>query len=145
METENLKSENRPELLGCYFGLSEFVYSRMAIENGLDNTPPPEAVEALRYLVRELLDPLRTLYGRPIHINSGYRSEALNRLVKGVPNSQHRLGEAADLYAEEPKELLEILLESSLPFDQAILYRTKRFLHLSLKRRGKNRRQLLYR
>lgn len=133
-----------PEQLGSYFMLSEFTYSRVAIEHGLDNTPPPRAVEALRHLVSKLLDPLRRLYGGPIQVTSGYRCEELNRLVKGVANSQHRLGEAADLYVLQPKALLDCLLDSSLPFDQAIYYRKRHFLHLSLKQEGNNRRQVLY-
>ena len=44
---------------------------------------------------------------------------------------------------EGPEKLLEILKASGLDFDQAILYRRKKFLHLSY-REGFNRRQVLY-
>ena len=67
-------------------------YSRRAVENGLDNRPGAEARKALEHLVRNLLDPLRRLYGKPIAVTSGYRCEEVNRLVGGVPDSQHVKG-----------------------------------------------------
>lgn len=126
------------------FTLEEFTYSRVAVANGLENVPNPAALNALKKLVTYLLQPLRCRYGNTIAITSGYRNEAVNLLVGGVKNSQHTLGEAADCYiAEGPEKLLEVLKESGLAFDQAILYRKKKFLHLSY-REGYNRRQILY-
>lgn len=131
-------------MLSDHFALEEFTYSRIAVENALDNTPPAEAKSALQCLVTCLLEPLRQLYKAPIAILSGYRSEAVNRLAGGVSASQHRKGEAADCYiAEGPEMLLSLLKRSGLPFDQAILYKRRRFLHLSLKQFGRNRMQVL--
>ena len=88
--------------------------------------------------------PLRGLYKEPIVILSGYRIEKVNRLVGGVATSQHLKGEAADCYvADAPERLLEVLRRSGLVFDQAILYKRKHFLHLSLKMTGKNWMQIL--
>lgn len=126
------------------FTWEELTYSRMAVENGLDNFPPIEARVALRELVKRLLQPLRIIYGAPIAITSGYRSPEVNRLVGGVPSSQHVKGEAADCYVPDIYKLLDVLKKSGLPFDQAILYRKKHFLHLSLKANGVNRFQVLY-
>lgn len=126
------------------FTLDELTYSRVAIANGLENVPNPAALNALKKLVTYLLQPLRNRYGSAIAITSGYRNEAVNLLAGGVKNSQHTLGEAADCYiAEGPEKLLEVLKESGLAFDQAILYRKKKFLHLSY-REGFNRIQILY-
>ena len=62
-----------------------------------------------------------------------------------IPNasktSDHMEGLAADIKCEKPKKLLQILLESELIFDQAILYPT--FLHLSY-RPISNRNQVIY-
>ena len=70
--------------------------------------------------------------------------EKVNRLAGGVVTSQHLKGEAADCYvADGPEKLLDVLKCSGLVFDQAILYRRKRFLHLSLKINGNNRMQVL--
>lgn len=127
------------------FTFEEFTYSRIAVENGLENVPSPLAFQSLKNLATYLLQPLRNRYGSAIAVTSGYRNETVNLLVGGIKNSQHTKGEAADCYiAEGPEKLLEILKASGLDFDQAILYRRKKFLHLSY-REGFNRRQVLYR
>ena len=126
------------------FTLEEFTYSRIAIEQGLENIPNPQALLAMKNLTGYLLQPLRERYGKTIAITSGYRNEAVNLLAGGVKNSQHTKGEAADCYiAEGPEVLLGILQASGLDFDQAIVYRRKKFLHLSY-REGFNRQQVLY-
>ena len=127
------------------FTFEELTYSRIAVENGLENVPNPQALQALKNLATYLLQPLRNRYGSAIAVTSGYRNETVNLLAGGVKNSQHTKGEAADCYiVEGPEKLLEILKASGLDFDQAILYRRKKFLHLSY-REGFNRRQVLYR
>ena len=131
--------------LSEHFGLEEMCYSRTGMENGIDNMPGKEALAALKYLVTGLLEPLRKLYGKPVGVTSGYRSEEVNRLVGGVPGSQHTKGEAADCYVPDAAGLLAVLRQSGLEFDQAILYRKRNFLHLSLKETGKNRMQVLLR
>lgn len=134
-----------PDWISDHFYMGEFIYSAVAVERGLDNTPPPEAQKAIRNLVKKLLEPLRVYTNdmAPMHISSGYRSEELNRLVGGVENSQHLIGEAVDIYTFESCCLLDALQESRLNFDQAIYYRRRGFMHLSLKLQGKNRRQVI--
>lgn len=127
-------------MLSEHFSKEEMSYSRIAVENGLENEPSPEALHALGYLALHLLEPLRQLYNAPIAILSGYRSDKVNRLAGGVAASQHRKGEAADCYIPEgPGYLLSLLIKSGLVFDQAIVYKKRRFLHLSLKEKGSNR------
>lgn len=58
------------------------------------------------------LDNARTLAGIPFKINSGYRTEAHNKKVKGVDGSSHCLGFAADLHANDARSRL--LIVSSL-------------------------------
>lgn len=151
MIDESLTAEQRawrrshPDWISDHFYMGEFSYSAVAIEQGLDNTPPAEAQKAIRNLVRKLLEPLRACADCPtgMHISSGYRNEKLNRLVGGVKNSQHLTGEAADIYTFGSCRLLEALQDSQLNFDQAIYYRRRGFIHLSLKLKGKNRRQVI--
>jgi len=127
------------------FKLSEFIYSETALEKGIDNTPNEQVIENITLLVIKLLQPLRGLYGKPIVISSGYRSKELNRAVGGVYNSQHLIGQAADIRTTNPQELLALLKSSHLMFDQAITYKSKpHLLHLSYKATG-NRNMILYR
>ena len=128
-----------------HFTISELLHSATALKHKLWNGAPKEAEENLRALVDEVLDPLREAYGRPIRVTSGYRCPKLNRLVGGSPNSQHMRGEAADIRpvigneADLP-ELARILIANG-KFDQLILYPT--FIHVSYKRLGWNRKQVL--
>lgn len=122
------------------FKLSEFTESETAERLGIDNTPPEEVVDNILLLCTKLLQPLRSLYGKPMYINSGYRCEELNEAVGGVETSDHRKGLAADVSCENPKALLSCLLSSGLIFDQAILYPT--FLHLSY-RPARNRQKVI--
>ncbi len=123
------------------FRLIEFTVSDTATARGIVNKPNEEQTENLRVLCSRLLQPLRELYNEPFKINSGFRSQELNKAVGGVPTSQHTKGQAADIRVNEPRKLLTELLKSGLVFDQAILYPT--FLHLSYNS-ANNRKQVLY-
>jgi len=125
------------------FTWDEMIASETARVYMIDNYPGKEERHALEELVKRLLQPLRIAYGRPIRISSGYRCKALNRLVKGSRYSQHLKGEAADCVVKDAAELLEVLLRYKFPFDQAILYKKRNFLHLSLRKNGKNRRMVI--
>jgi len=49
----------------------------------------------------DLLENIRRLTGKPVHINSGYRSKEYNRTIKNAsPKSQHCEGKAADIWIE---------------------------------------------
>lgn len=101
----------------------------------------PDGVEAnLKALVTEVLEPARQRLGIPIMVNSGYRCPKHNALVGGVANSQHMKGEAADIRCADNKLLAEII-EQKGNFDQLIIYPT--FLHVSYKRHGNNRKQII--
>ncbi|NDW19785.1 peptidase M15 [Dysgonomonas sp. 216] len=123
------------------FTLDELCHSNTAKLKKIRNNADEEQIENLRTLTIRLLQPLRDIYGYPMYINSGFRSQEVNKLVGGVPTSQHTKGQAADVRVENPRKLLSVLLQSGLIFDQAILYPT--FLHLSYNT-GNNRRQVLY-
>jgi len=140
-----MSNRKHKTMLSEHFSLEELTYSRIAVENGLDNEPSPAVRQSLCYLAVHLLEPLRQFNGRPIAVLSGYRSDSVNRLAGGVATSQHPKGEAVDCYIPEgPRRLLDILKKSGLLFDQAILYKQRNFLHLSLKEKGTNRMQILF-
>ncbi|HET8839129.1 MAG TPA: D-Ala-D-Ala carboxypeptidase family metallohydrolase [Flavobacteriaceae bacterium] len=73
---------------------------------------PCEVMVNLKVLAMNLQH-LRDLIGKPIHINSGYRSPEHNREVGGVSNSQHLYGKAADITVKgmDPKTVRENILE----------------------------------
>jgi hypothetical protein len=113
---------------------------------GMPNVPGTTETENLINLVDKLLDPLREQWGKPIRVNSGYRCLSVNLAVGGAHTSQHLKGEAADITAgnkEENKKLFE-LIKSKFVFDQLIDESGYTWLHVSLKRSGVNRRQILH-
>jgi len=116
-----------------------------------DNTPPPEVVENMRALCVTVLEPLRVALGRPLRINSGYRSAAVNKAVGGSNTSQHNAGEAADIEFDGFPNiaLAKKIVAMKLPFDQLICEflvlgdPNGGWIHVSHKRSGKQRGQLL--
>lgn len=132
-----------------YFSIEELCRSETAEAKGIDNSPSAVVRGNLEALVSNVLDPLREAFGKPIIVNSGYRSTLLNNSVGGAKNSQHTRGEAADITAEDVKDnkqLFEIIREN-LPFDQLIWEKGTRtypaWIHVSFKREGRNRKQIL--
>lgn len=101
---------------------------------------PEDVAGNVRALVKEVLDPLREKYGKPIRVNSGYRCKHHNLEVGGAVKSQHMAGEAADITCSDNAALEKIIREQGR-FDQLIIYPT--FLHVSWKRYGPNRKQVL--
>lgn len=131
-------------LLSTSFLLAEFVASDTADSLNIENDITIDAVDNLRHLCAELLQPLRNALGVGLYISSGYRCPALNEAVGGVATSQHTTGQAADVYCRRqfaPLDVARMVVTLRLPFDQLILYPT--FVHLSLTD-GENRGQILY-
>lgn len=122
------------------FTLEEMVHSDTAKRLCIPNNPNEEVKEALLALCENVLQPLRDKLGKPIGINSGYRSKRLNMAVGGSETSQHCKGEAVDLRGDI-KKMFEILINTSLPFDQIIWENT--WVHVSHRRHGYNRHQIL--
>lgn len=92
-----------PELsmpLSNHFTLGEFLRSETAERDyelkKVQENPPEEVIDNLKYLVETALQPIREAFDYPIKISSGYRCQLLNKLVGGSATSQHCLGEAAD-------------------------------------------------
>lgn len=107
----------------------------------------PDGVEEnLEALAEQVLEPAREKLGKAITVNSGYRCQVHNKAVGGVANSQHMRGEAADLSCEDNERLAEIIEENGR-YDQLIRYKrpegSVRFVHVSWKRNGANRKMKL--
>lgn len=139
-------------MLSPHFRLSEFTKSQTAEKFQLYNIPREEAeVANLRALATQVLEPVRALFGKYVIVTSGFRCSTLNRLVGGVPTSQHLLGEAADIIVRGVPcfDAAAAIKASDIPFDQLIYEVRKRedslseWLHISHKRLGDNRREVL--
>ena len=110
-----------------YFSIGELCQSNVADLKGIPNHANTYQRMNLEKLILRVLDPIRSLYGKPIYVNSGFRSEKLNELVGGAKNSQHLQGKAADITAGNPKEnkklwdvIMFLFQEGDIEFDQLI-------------------------
>ena len=116
---ENIKLSN-------HFTLDEF----LNVSKYPDNKPTMQHVVNMTYGCLMLLEPARQVVG-PILINSGFRNLRVNALVGGVRNSQHLLGQAADIRPKDPRkfQLLVDFLKNSNYSDQ--LLTGNGWLHIS--------------
>jgi uncharacterized protein YcbK (DUF882 family) len=106
--------------LSQHFTLEELTHTN---HRTLDNTPDAVALANLNRLALFLEEVKKVLGGRPIMINSAYRSKAVNDAVGSKDTSQHRLGCAADFRVPgmTPRQVVEACIASKLPYDQIIL------------------------
>lgn len=132
-----------------HFTLEELVASATAKARGIKNTPNTQAIINLSALAVKVLEPLRTWYGDQIKIGSGYRSKALNKAVGGVTNSQHIIGQAADLCIDGDKRKgwrwFEYIRDY-LDYDQLIWEHNSKggyWVHVSYDPQGRNRKQVI--
>ena len=90
--------------LSPHFRLGEF----LNLSKYPDNKPTMQHVANMTYGCLMLLEPARQLVG-PILINSSFRSSRVNALVGGVKNSQHLLGQAADIRPKDPAQFQRLI------------------------------------
>jgi hypothetical protein len=118
-----------------HFTLEELCFSQEAVRTGLDNTPPPDVVANLLRLAK-MLEKVRALLKKPIHISSGYRSPALNARIGGSPKSAHLDGRAADFICPEfgtPYVVAKKIAAARLGYDQMI-HEYGRWVHIAVPR-----------
>jgi hypothetical protein len=117
-----------------HFTINELCHSSVADSLDIPNRPDEEQTANLHALIDEVLDPLRNAYGRPIRVNSGFRSPALNHAVGGVRNSDHLRGCAADITVGSPAQnrtLFDLAQFLRLPYDQLIDEQNATWIHIS--------------
>lgn len=134
-----LMTEIRPELYSLeendsyspeFFSLHEFEVSATADKHRLKNNIPNDVVRTnLISLIKLVLDPARRALGTPIFVSSGYRSQTLNKLVGGVPNSKHLCGLAADVSCCNNDKLFDFL--NNLPHSE-LIYHSPHYIHVAL-------------
>lgn len=110
----------------------------------LPNVPNDVETANLVKLVDNILDPLRELYSKPIHVNSGYRSKLVNAAVGGAKNSDHIYGYAADITTgtKEGNALLFKLIRDNYNFRQLINEYNYSWIHVSYNEND-NKKQIL--
>ena len=104
------------------FTLEELTFSDAAARHGLDNTPNEEITENLKRLCDRILEPIRDIVHKPVHVTSGYRSPVVNSLVGSKVTSQHVRGCAADIKVPgvSPDVLIKAIIGAGLPYEQVI-------------------------
>lgn len=105
--------------LSDHFSLEELTATS---HRQFDNTPNATEIANLTRLAG-LLEQVKTLLGgKPVMINSGFRSKAVNDSVGSKDSSQHRIGCAADIRVPgmTPNEVVKAILASDIGYDQII-------------------------
>jgi len=131
-------------MISKHITIEEATFSAKAVSNKISNVPNEAQLKAMQLVAEKLFEPLRVWYGKPIKINSFFRSLEVNKLVGGSATSQHCKGEAIDISAgskSENKKLFDYVCKN-LDFDQCINEYDFTWVHISYKPKG-NRKQIL--
>ena len=135
-----------------HLSLAEVTRSETAKRRGISNQPTAAHIENFKVLAENVFEPIRTNFGVPIHISSGYRSEALNKAIGGSLTSQHCRGEAIDIDMDGSangvtNKMVFDYIKDNLKFDQLIAEFPKNgnlsWVHVSYDSIGKQRNQIL--
>lgn len=126
------------------------IRSESAKRLGISNQPTEEHIENMKRFAMMVFEPIRARFDTPIYISSGYRSEKLNRAIKGSPTSQHCSGEAADIDMDGSSVITNAdvfhYIKDNLEFDQLIWEfgdkNNPDWVHVSYKDEG-NRKEVL--
>ena len=102
-----------------HFTLAELTHTD---HRSLDNTPNAAELANLKRLAEFLETVKTTLGGKPIMINSAFRSKAVNDAVGSKDTSQHRQGLACDFRVPgmAPDAVVRAIIAAKLPYDQII-------------------------
>lgn len=116
--------------LSPHFTLEELTHTD---HRELDNTPNDSEINNLKRLAEFLEDVKATLGGKPIMVNSAFRSKAVNDAVGSKDTSQHRRGCAADIRVPgmTPDEVVKAIIAAQLPYDQ-VIREFDRWTHISV-------------
>jgi putative chitinase len=127
--------------LSPHFTLEELTHTD---HRTLDNTPNETELANLQRLA-EFLETVKTvLGGKPIMVNSAFRSKAVNDAVGSKDTSQHRIGCAADIRVPglTPDEVVKAVIASGIGYDQ-VIREFDRWTHISIPNAGAPRKQVL--
>ena len=116
-----------------HFTREELTASEAADRNGWDNTPNEQELENLKRLADFLEQVKVVLGGKPIMVNSAFRSKLVNDSVGSKDTSQHRIGCAADIRVPgmTPDEVVKSVIASKIGYDQ-VIREFDRWTHISV-------------
>ena len=99
----------------------------------LDNTPNETELANIQRLAKFLEELKTVLGGKPIMVNSAFRSKAVNDAVGSKDTSQHRIGCAADIRvpAMTPDQVVRAVIASGIGYDQ-VIREFDRWTHISI-------------
>lgn len=116
--------------LSAHFTLDELTHTD---HRDLDNTPNEHELENLKRLAAFLEEVKTVLDGKPVMVNSAFRSKAVNDAVGSKDTSQHRVGCAADLRIPgmTPDQVVKAIIASGIGYDQ-VIREFDRWTHVSI-------------
>jgi zinc D-Ala-D-Ala carboxypeptidase len=119
--------------LSEHFTLEELTNSETAARNNWDNTPNATELSNLVRLAAFLEEVKTVLGGKPVMINSAFRSKLVNDGVGSKDSSQHRVGCAADIRVPNmtPDEVVKAVIAAGIGYDQ-IIREFDRWTHISI-------------
>ena len=109
-------------MISKHITVKEATQSATATRLKIDNTPSAKVLANMKLVAEKCFEPLREWYGKPIIIDSFYRSPALNKAVKGSKTSDHVKGMAIDLDTGSNSENLKLFnwLKDNVEYKQLI-------------------------
>ena len=141
------------EMISEHLSLKEVTKSDNAKRLGINNAPTPDHLKNLKLVAEKVFEPIRSHFGKPIGVSSGYRSQALNEATPGSSStSQHCSGEALDLDQDSmnngiTNKMVFDYIKDNLQFDQLIWEygdsKNPDWVHVSYESTGKQRKQIL--
>jgi putative chitinase len=113
-----------------HFTLEELTHTE---HRKLENIPNETELTNLKRLAEFLETVKSVLGGKPIMVNSAFRSKAVNDAVGSKDTSQHRVGCAADIRVPSmtPDEVVKAVIASGIGYDQ-IIREFDRWTHISV-------------
>lgn len=116
-----------------HFTLEELTVSETAERNGWDNSPTDAELANLTRLAEFLEQVKVVLGGKPVMVNSAFRSKRVNDAVGSKDTSQHRIGCAADIRVPgmTPDQVVKAVIASGIGYDQ-VIREFDRWTHISV-------------
>ena len=128
-----------------HFTLEELYASEIADRLGIDNMPKDSAILNNIKFLADNLEKVRSILGKPIHINSAYRSSLVNATLGSKPTSAHTKGLAADFVCPafgSPRDIVVCLMGSDVVYDQLIL-EFDRWVHIAFNKENPRKQKLI--